>query len=168
MMDLWDVARIEAELMTGQGPNDPGTVCIDDLTVEFVRLARGFERAGLSPRDALYAGLESISVDVLNELIASCDYERGPFSDETKVQCPSIAEGVITLGEAWELLRAALDPVFSGCPFNDMTVAANVNRFVAHGYSRGGALWAAMGYQKVRLVDEVAEETVRVLADCAV
>lgn len=166
MLDLWDVARVEAELMTGQGPNDPGTVCIDELSCEFVRLARGFERAGLSPRDALYAGLESISADALNELIASCDYERGPFSDETKVRCPSIAEGVITLGEAWELLRKALNPVFSGCPFNGMTVAANANRLVSHGYSRGGALWAAMGYQRVRLVDEVAEETLRVLADC--
>jgi hypothetical protein len=167
MMDLWDVARVEAELMTGQGPNDPGTVCIDDLTREFVCLSRGFERAGLAPGDALFAGLNSVSSDALNALIASCDYERGPFSDETKVRCPSIAEGIITLGEAWELLRAALNPAFSGCPFNGMTVAANVNRFVAHGYSRGGALWAAMGYQRVRVVDEVEEEVNQLLADCA-
>jgi hypothetical protein len=166
MLDLWDVARIEAELMVGQGPNDPGTVCIDDLTMEFVCLSRGFERAGFAAKEALYKGLDSVSPDALNALIASCDYERGPFSDDTRVRCPSIAEGIITLGEAWGLLRKALNPVFAGCPFNGMTVAANANRLVAGGYSRGGALWAAMGYQRVRLVDEVAEETLRVLADC--
>lgn len=110
--------------------------------------------------------MDSVSPDALNALIASCDYERGPFSDDTRVRCPSIAEGIITLGEAWGLLRKALNPVFAGCPFNGMTVAANANRLVAGGYSRGGALWAAMGYQRVRLVDEVAEETLRVLADC--
>ena len=166
MMDLWDAARIEAELMTGQGPNDPGTVCIDDLTMEFVCLSRGFERAGFAAKEALYKGLDSVSPDALNALIASCDYERGPFSDDTRVRCPSIAEGIITLGEAWALLRAALDPVFHGCPFNGMTIAASANRLVAGGYSRGGALWAAMGYQKVRVVDDVEEEVNQVLADC--
>lgn len=168
MLDLWDAARIEAELMVGQGPNDPGTVCIDDLTREFVRLSRGFERAGLAPGDALSAGLDSVSSNALNALIAACDYERGPFSDETRVRCPSIAEGVITLGEAWGLLRAVLNPAFSGSPFNGMTVAASANRLVAGGYSRGGALWAAMGYQKVRVVDDVEEEAGRILAGSAV